>query len=143
MDTLFADLKFAIRSLARRPGFALVAVLTLAVGIGANTAVYSIAEAVLLRPLPFRDPERLVMVWERNVARDRTRNVVNPGNYLAWRDRNAVFEDIAAFAPFSMNLTGDHEPAAPGDGRRHLQLLHDPRGRPRCSGGASPPRMRS
>lgn len=110
MDHLFADLKFAIRSLARRPGFALVAVLTLAVGIGANTAVYSIAEAVLLRPLPFRDPERLVMVWERNVARDRTRNVVNPGNYLAWRDRNDVFEDIAAFAPFSMNLTGDHEP---------------------------------
>jgi putative ABC transport system permease protein len=110
MDNLLADLKFALRSLARRPGFALVAILTLAVGIGANTAVYSIAEAVLLRPLPFRDPERLVMVWERNLARDRTRNVVNPGNYLAWRDRNGVFEEIAAFASFSMNLTGDHEP---------------------------------
>ncbi len=110
MEQLVADLRFAVRSLLRRPGFALVAVLTLAVGIGANTAVYSIAEAVLLRPLPFRDPERLVMVWESNFTRERTRNVVNPGNYLAWRDRNGVFEDIAAYAPFNLNLTGDHEP---------------------------------
>ena len=110
MDQLLNDVRFAWRALARRPGFALVAVLTLAVGIGANTAVYSIAEAVLLRPLPFREPERLVFVWENNVARDRARNVVNPGNYLEWRDRNLVFESLAAFASFSMNLSGDGEP---------------------------------
>jgi putative ABC transport system permease protein len=111
METLIADLRFALRTLFRRPGFLLAALLTLAVGIGANTAVYSIAEAVLLRPLPFRDPERLVFVWERNTVRDRTRNVVNPGNYLEWRDRNTVFDDIAAFAPWDMNLSGDFEPA--------------------------------
>jgi len=110
MDQLSNDVRFALRALARRPGFALVAVLTLAVGIGANTAVYSIAEAVLLRPLPFREPDRLVLVWERNVIRDRTRNVVNPGNYLEWRDRNGVFESLAAFSPWSMNLTGEGEP---------------------------------
>jgi hypothetical protein len=98
MDKLFADLRFALRTLLRRPGFALVAASTLALGIGANTAVYSIAEAVLLRPLPFREPDRLVFVWERNTVRDRTRNVVNPGNCLEWRDRNTVFEDIAAVA---------------------------------------------
>ncbi len=111
MDRLLSDVRFTLRALARRPGFALVAVLTLAVGIGANTAVYSIAEAVLLRPLPFRDPERLVLVWERNVLRDRDRNVVNPGNYLEWRDRNRVFESLAAFSSFNMNLSGGEEPA--------------------------------
>jgi putative ABC transport system permease protein len=111
MDRLLSDVRFTLRALARRPGFALVAVLTLAVGIGANTAVYSIAEAVLLRPLPFREPERLVLVWEKNVIRDRTRNVVNPGNYLEWRDRNRVFESLAAFSSFNMNLSGGEEPA--------------------------------
>ena len=109
MDRVLNDVRFAWRALARRPGFALVAVLTLAVGIGANTAVYSIAEAVLLRPLPFREPERLVLVWETNPGRDVGRNVVNPGNYLEWRDRNDVFESLAAFSPFNMNLSGDGE----------------------------------
>lgn len=106
MGTLLADVRFALRGLAQRPGFTAVALATLAVGIGANAAAYSIAQAVLLRPLPFREPDRLVTVWERNVSRNRPRNVVNPGNYLAWRDRNAVFEEIAAFAPSSRNVTG-------------------------------------
>ena len=109
VDRVLNDIRYAWRTLARRPGFAVVAVLTLAVGIGANTAVYSIAEAVLLRPLPFRDPERLVLVWERNLPRDRTRNVVNPGNYLEWRDRNGVFESLAAFVAFGTNLSGEGE----------------------------------
>ena len=93
---LLAHLRFALRALARRPGFAAVAVLTLAVGIGGTSAVFSVARGVLLRPLPFRDPERLVLVYERNVVRNRPRNVVNPGNYLEWRDRNTSFEGIAA-----------------------------------------------
>ena len=92
-----ADVRLALRGLAQRPGFTATALLTLAVGIGANAAVFSIAQAVLLRPLPFREPDRLVLVWERNVGRDRQRNVVNPGNYLAWRERAAAFESIAAF----------------------------------------------
>jgi predicted permease len=94
---LLAHLRFALRALARRPGFAAVAVLTLAVGIGGTSAVFSVARGVLLRPLPFRDPDRLVLVYERNLVRDRPRNVVNPGNYLEWRDRNTSFEGIAAF----------------------------------------------
>ncbi len=105
-----ADVRFALRGLAQRPGFAAVALLTLAVGIGANASVFSVAQAVLLRPLPFREPDRLVMVWERNLSRGRTRNVVNPGNYLAWRDRGTVFEGIAAFGSGSRNLTGQGTP---------------------------------
>jgi putative ABC transport system permease protein len=110
MRTLLADVRFALRGLAQRPGFAAVALATLAVGIGANAAVYSVAQAVLLRPLPFREPDRLVMVWERNVSRSRPRNVVNPGNYLAWRERNTVFEEIAAMGSGSRNVTGDGAP---------------------------------
>jgi putative ABC transport system permease protein len=94
---LLAHLRFALRALARRPGFAAVAVLTLAIGIGGTSAVFSVARGVLLRPLPFRDPDRLVLVYESNLVRDRPRNVVNPGNYLEWRDRNTSFEGIAAF----------------------------------------------
>jgi len=110
MGNLLADVRFALRGLAQRPAFTAVALATLAIGIGANAAVYSIAQAVLLRPLPFREPDRLVMVWERNVSRNRLRNVVNPGNYLAWRDRNAVFEQMAGFASGSRNVTGDGAP---------------------------------
>src|SRR5262245_9652292 len=106
MASLSRDVRFALRSLAQRPGFAATALLTLAVGIGANASVFSIAQAVLLRPLPFREPDRLVLVWERNVARERQRNVVNPGNYLAWRDRATAFESIAAFTSGNRNLTG-------------------------------------
>jgi putative ABC transport system permease protein len=107
---LASDIRFALRALAQRPAFAAAALATLAIGIGANAAVFSVAQAVLLRPLPFRDPDGLVMVWERNVSRNRLRNVVNPGNYLAWRERNAVFADVAAFASGSRNVTGDGPP---------------------------------
>jgi predicted permease len=107
---LLAHLRFALRALARRPGFAAVAVLTLAVGIGANSAVFSVARGVLLRPLPFRDPDRLVLVYERNLPRNRARNVVNPGNYLDWRDRNPSFEGIAAFSASGATLDGASGP---------------------------------
>ena len=108
---LLAHLRFALRALARRPGFAAVAVLTLAVGIGGTSAVFSVARGVLLRPLPFRDPERLVLVYERNVVRNRPRNVVNPGNYLEWRDRNTSFEGIAAVTTTGTTLDGDSGPS--------------------------------
>ena len=111
MGTLLADVRFALRGLAQRPGFTAVALATLAIGIGANAAVYSIAQAVLLRPLPFREPDRLVMVWERNVSRNRPRNVANGGNYLAWRERSTAFEDIGAYGVnFSANLSGSGTP---------------------------------
>jgi putative ABC transport system permease protein len=110
METFLQDLRLGLRLLLRRPGFTLVAVATLALGIGANAAFFSVVEATLLRPLPFREPERLVMVWEKSIRRNRIRNSVNPANFLQWRERNQVFEGISVFAPWDVNLTGADEP---------------------------------
>ena len=94
MNSFWHDLRYAARLLARQPGFTLVAVLTLALGIGANTALFSVANTVLLQPLPFQEPGRLVMIWE---ARQKTgRRAVAYPNFFDWRDQNKVFEEIAA-----------------------------------------------
>jgi putative ABC transport system permease protein len=110
MDRLSQDMRYGLRQLRRAPGFAAVAVATLALGIGATTAVFTLVQAVLVRPLPFRDPSRLVMVWENNLQRGRPRNVVNPSNYLVWQERNHVFESIAGLAPTTATLGGEGEP---------------------------------
>jgi predicted permease len=110
MATVLVDLQFALRLIRRRPVAALAVVLSLALGVGANAAVYSIVQAVLLRPLPYVAPDELVMVWEHNISRDRQRNVVSPGNFLAWRDEHQGFARFDAFADFSVNLTGVGEP---------------------------------
>ncbi len=104
------DLRFALRSLARRPGFAAVAVLTLALGIGGNTAIFSLVNQVILKPLPYPDAGRLVMVWEHQLTRDRTHNVVNPGNFNDWREQSTVFAGMAAFVQTTANLTGSDDP---------------------------------
>jgi len=107
MDALIQDIRHAVRRLAKSPGFTIAAVVTLALGIGATTAIFSVVDAVLLRPLTFRDPGRLVLVWERFAARDQTTNVVNPANYLDWRDRATSFSDLAAFGWSQQTFTGD------------------------------------
>src|SRR5438552_12697899 len=106
------DLKFAVRQLLKDPGFTAVAVFTLALGIGANTAIFSVVNAVLLRPLPFKEPERLVTVWERNPKQGHDRNVAAPANYLDWKAQSQSFEQLAMFAEAHVyNLTGTDEPA--------------------------------
>jgi putative ABC transport system permease protein len=107
MDALLQDLRHALRRLAKSPGFTLAAVVTLALGIGATTAIFSIVNAVLIRPLTFTDPDRLVLVWERFGARSQNTNVVNPANYLDWRDRATSFADLAAFGWTQRTFTGD------------------------------------
>ncbi|HEX8188384.1 MAG TPA: ABC transporter permease [Pyrinomonadaceae bacterium] len=104
MTTLLQDLRFGVRTLAKRPGFALVAVLTLALGIGANTAIFSVVNAVLLKPLPFRDAGRLVLVYEttRSVPRD----YISVPNLEDYRAGSRSFEGFATFVPQSVNLTG-------------------------------------
>nr|MBA3260024.1 ABC transporter permease [Gemmatimonadales bacterium] len=103
-------IRIALRRLRRTPGFTAAAVLCLALGIGANTAIFSVVNAVLLRPLPFAEPERLVGVWEANPSRNSDRNVVSPANFLDWRAQNTVFEDIAAVYSTTGSITGTGEP---------------------------------
>jgi putative ABC transport system permease protein len=91
------DVKFAIRQLRRAPAFTFVAAITLALGIGANSAIFALVDATLLRPLPFPDPERLVMVWERNATS--LRGGVAPLNLLDWNERNRTFDLMAGFIP--------------------------------------------
>lgn len=105
------DLKFALRQLLKNPGFTAVAVFTLALGIGANTAVFSVVSNVLLRPLPFTEPERLVTVWERNPKAGYDDNTVAAGTFADWKEQNQVFESMAALSiDRGLNLTGDAEP---------------------------------
>ncbi|HSB12385.1 MAG TPA: ABC transporter permease [Blastocatellia bacterium] len=110
METLWRDLKYGARMLVKSPGFTAVAAIALALGIGANTAIFSVVNAVLIRSLPFRDPDRLVMVWENNRVRGNNRNVISAANYLDWQDQNSVLEQMAAFYDYRGNLTGMAEP---------------------------------
>ncbi len=110
METLWQDLRYGFRTLTKNPGFSFIAVVSLALGIGANTAIFSLVNAVLLKPLPFTEPERLVMVWEDNSAIGFPRDDVAPANYVDWRAQSQAFEDMAALNWKNFNLTGDGEP---------------------------------
>jgi putative ABC transport system permease protein len=108
MNTFLQDLRYAVRMLRQTPVFTAVAVLTLALGIGANSAIFSIVDTVLLRPLPYQDPERLVVVWEKPPGG--RRNSVSAANFLDWRDQNKVFEHLVAIGFGSFNLSGGEQP---------------------------------
>ncbi len=110
MQTLFQDLRYGARMILKNPTFTLIAVIALALGIGANTAIFSVVHAVLLEDLPYRDADRLAIVWEHNRTRNRLQNVVSPANFLDWKEQNSVFEDLAAWADVRANLSGDGEP---------------------------------
>jgi putative ABC transport system permease protein len=110
MDSALQDIRYAIRLCLRTPGFTTVAVLALALGIGANTAIFTIVNAVLLEPLPFREPDRLVAMWETNARRPGRPNTISPANFLRWRERATVFERTAPFYDYRVNLTGAGAP---------------------------------
>jgi putative ABC transport system permease protein len=111
METLLRDIRYGVRSLLKRPGFTLVALVALALGIGANTAIFSLVNAVLLRPLPFAEPDRLVWVWG-NIRSGGNRASVSPLDFLDYRQQNNTFEEFAASfsVPLRLNHTGDGEP---------------------------------
>lgn len=111
MDILLRDIRYGIRSLLKRPGFTMIALMALALGIGANTAIFSLVNAVLIRPLPFAEPDRLVWVWG-NMSSGSNRASVSPPDYLDYRQQNTTFEEFAASigVPIASNLTGNGEP---------------------------------
>ncbi|HEX4560276.1 MAG TPA: ABC transporter permease [Gemmatimonadales bacterium] len=107
METLIQDVRYALRQLRTHPGFTAAVVLTLALGIGANTAVFGVVNAVLLKPLGYQKPDRLAIVWEQNTQHGVPFNVVNPRNYLDWKERAGNFTDLAAFGWSQLTFTGD------------------------------------
>lgn len=110
METLIKDIRFGARSLLKRPGFTVIVVLTLALGIGANAAVFSVINAVLLRPLPYRDADRVVTLWQNNIKDGVPNNDVSPANFIDWSEQSNSFEAMAGIEPFGFALVGDGEP---------------------------------
>jgi putative ABC transport system permease protein len=118
--TLFQDLQYSLRTFRKNPGFTLAAILALGLGIGANSAMFSLIDAVLLRPLPFAQSDRLVNVWETNLTRNIPRMVAAPGNYYDWRHQN-VFSAIGAYQQNTFTLA-----STAGEPERFLGAICDP-----------------
>ena len=112
MESLIKDIRYGIRGLAKRPSFTAIAVITLALGIGANTAIFSVVNATLLRPLPFQDPNRIVMVWGYlpQLAHTADKFPSSAGNYLGLVKETKSFQELAAFRQWSWQLTHAGEP---------------------------------
>src|SRR5213078_3219043 len=130
---LWQDLRYGLRSLLKNPSFTIIAVIALALGIGANSAIFSVVNAVLLRPLPFKNPEQLVMVWENATHLGFPKNTPAPPNFVDWQKQNNVFTGMAAMSERSFNLTGVGEPERL-DGRRVSANLFDLLGVPALLG---------
>lgn len=110
LDALVQDLRYTFRTLRKDRAFALTAILILAPGIGANTAIFSVIHRVLLKPLPYKEADRLVMVWEQNPHRGWFESIVSSANFLDWEKQNHVFAEMAAFESSYFNLTGENKP---------------------------------
>src|SRR3954469_22763844 len=108
MDNLFQDIKYGIRNLFRSPGFTLTAVLALGLGIGAVTAIFSVLDGIVLRPLPFKDPGRLVTLWETNLSKSLDHEPLSPVNFVDYRSLNQSFSDATAWWYPDFTLTDEN-----------------------------------
>jgi len=109
MQTLWQDMRYSLRTLRKQPGFAIIAILTLALGIGANSAIFSVVNAVLLRPLPLKDSDRMVNIWETFKSpsvEGIVQGTASAPNLRDWSDQNTVLPHIAAYPPTSYNSQG-------------------------------------
>src|SRR5215813_493718 len=107
MRTAIANLRYGLRMLRKNPGLTAAVIATLALGIGATTAIYTVVYAVLIAPLPYPHPEQLVMVWSKVGG---GRNIMSAGDFLAWKEQNKTFQQMAAFTGGSFNLSTQDEP---------------------------------
>jgi predicted permease len=123
VETLWQDLRFGARMLRKNPGFTFVAVLTLALGIGATSALFSMVEAVLLKPLPYRETSRLAVLWTDNVRQNLHEERTSYLNFEDWRKQNSTFEDMAFASAFTVNLTAGEEPQRLVAGRTSANLF--------------------
>jgi len=110
LERLWQDVRFAARVLVKSPGYTLTAALTLALGIGATTAIFSVVKAVLLEPLPYKDPDRLAVVWTASPARGGQPLPSSPGDFAAWKQQSGVFEDLGPSYDYEVTLTGQGAP---------------------------------
>ena len=110
MDKLFGDIRYALGSLRRSPAFSAIAILTLGLGIGATTSVFSVADAVVLRPLPYPEPDRLVRVFETDFSSGDDRDTFAGANFVDWKAASTSFEELAAFRTLTWTVTGQGEP---------------------------------
>src|SRR6185503_17463515 len=111
MNNLLQDARFSLRMLLKKPGFTSVVVLALGLGIGANTAIFSVVNTILLRPLPYKNSDRLIWLQEKNPGADIKEETLSPPNYLDWKSQSEGFEDMGAFASTRLTLTsGEGEP---------------------------------
>jgi putative ABC transport system permease protein len=108
---MLLDLRLALRSFLRAPRFTVPALLALGLGLGASAAIVSVVRAVLLEPLPYRDPSRIVVVWENNLRRNRPRNVISDANFVAWRERSRTLDHLAMAGPGRINVMLDGQPS--------------------------------
>jgi putative ABC transport system permease protein len=127
METLFQDVRYGLRLLAKRPGFTTIAVVALALGIGANSAIFSVVNGVVLRPLPYKDPDRLMMVWSRRPLLQAQSGLseypVSAADFIDWRDQNQSFDQLAAFHTQPFNITGAGDPEFLGGVRASWNLF--------------------
>src|SRR5688572_10501711 len=107
---MLQDLRFAVRSFLRTPRFTIPAVLALALGIGSTSAIFSVVQGVVLNPLPYRDPDRIVVIWENNLRRNRPRNVIGAANFVEWRARSRSLDHIAMVGPSRLNVMTGQQP---------------------------------
>src|SRR5262249_50109034 len=115
MQTLIQDLRYGARMLMKKPGFTIVAVITLALGIGANSAIFSIVNSLLLRPLPYRDSERLAIIWTHSPGANVAQDWPSPGQFSAIKSsQNSVFEELALAQGSNLTITGQAEPERVG-----------------------------
>lgn len=111
VELIIQDVRFAWRSFLRSPRFTLPALTALALGIGATSAIFSVVRGVMLEPLPYRNPDRIVSIWENRLDRNRPRNVVSAANFIAWHERNSSFEYLGMVGPARLNIVVDGQPA--------------------------------